>query len=97
MKQNIVLLLLVILLSVIPLLINLPMGEDPTFSGSDGKTEKAISEIQPTFKAWAFPLWVPPSSEMESLLFALQAAIGAGALGYCLGNFHGRYKREQKS
>ena len=29
--------------------------------------------------------WEPPSGEIESLLFALQAAIGAGFIGYYVG------------
>jgi cobalt/nickel transport protein len=30
-------------------------------------------------------LWKPPSDEVESLLFSLQAALGAGFLGYVIG------------
>ena len=43
---------------------------------------------------WFEPLFSPDSGEVESGLFALQAAIGAGILGYCLGRLHGR-RRER--
>ncbi len=43
----------------------------------------------PNFQPWAHPIWTPPSPEIESLLFALQAAIGAGVIGYVLGRAHG--------
>ncbi len=35
------------------------------------------------------PLWEPPSPEIESLLFAVQAALGAGVLGYYFGRRRG--------
>jgi cobalt/nickel transport protein len=44
-----------------------------------------ITQIRPDYQRWAVPLWEPPSGEIESLLFALQAAIGAGLLGYYFG------------
>ncbi len=36
-------------------------------------------------QALGAPLWEPPSGEIESLLFALQAAIGAGLVGFYFG------------
>ena len=35
-------------------------------------------------------MWTPPSKEIESLLFSLQAALGAGLLGYYVGLRRGR-------
>ena len=47
----------------------------------------------------ALPLWLlpePASGEVESLLFALQAAIGAGVVGFVLGRITKKpEKREQ--
>lgn len=55
------------------------------FKGSDDLGTDAISEARPDYKPWFQPLWKPPSDEVESMLFALQAAIGAGFLGYVIG------------
>jgi cobalt/nickel transport protein len=38
-------------------------------------------------------LYEPPSDEIESLLFALQAALGAGFIGYYIGYKRGKTKR----
>jgi len=61
------------------------MPADEPFTGSDGQAESAIQTIRPDYQPWASPLWEPPSVEIESLLFALQAALGAGFLGYYVG------------
>ena len=42
------------------------------------------------YQPWFEPLWTPPSKEIESLLFSLQAALGAGLLGYYVGLRRGR-------
>lgn len=55
------------------------------FKGSDDLGTDAISEARPGYKPWFQPLWKPPSDEVESMFFALQAAIGAGFLGYVIG------------
>ena len=38
----------------------------------------------------------PPSGEIESLLFALQAAIGAGFIGYFIGYTRGKSKQKKE-
>lgn len=58
------------------------------FEGSDDQGSAAIAASVPGFKPWAHPLWEPPSPEIESLLFALQAALGAGVIGYVIGRIH---------
>lgn len=91
---NWLLILGVILLAVIPLLI----VEDSEFGGADGLAEEAIGEVSPDYAPWFEPLMEPPGGETESLLFALQAAIGAGAIGYIFGLLKGRatpVKREE--
>ncbi|MEH2460935.1 energy-coupling factor ABC transporter substrate-binding protein [Nostoc sp.] len=60
------------------------------FAGSDDKAEKAITEIQPGYKPWFKSFFQPASSEIESLLFASQAALGAGVVGYAIGLYKGR-------
>lgn len=83
-RTNLLLLLGVVVLIVAPLA--LVHGK---FQGSDDQGSAAIAASAPGFKPWAHPLWTPPSPEIESLLFALQAALGAGVIGYVLGRIHG--------
>jgi cobalt/nickel transport protein len=87
-KWTIILLIAVIALAVVPLLV--AAGGD--FGGSDDKAETAITEIDPGYTPWFSSIWEPPSGEIESLLFALQAAIGAGLVFYALGYYMGRAK-----
>jgi cobalt/nickel transport protein len=60
------------------------------FSGSDGQGTKAIQRIQPGYKPWLAPIVTLPSREIESLLFATQAALGAGLVGFVIGLYRGR-------
>lgn len=78
---NIILIVFVVLLAIVPLIIK--NGEE--FSGADDQAQKAITEIDKNYKPWFKNVWEPPSGEVESLLFALQAAIGAGVIGYYFG------------
>jgi cobalt/nickel transport protein len=78
---------IVIALAIVPLFMN-PGSE---FGGADGEAEGAILEVAPNYEPWFEPLWSPPGGETESLLFALQAALGAGVIGYYFG-----VKRGQK-
>lgn len=61
-----------------------------SFAGSDDRASDAIGELRPDYKPWAQPLWKPSGSSTESFLFALQAAAGAGFIGYYLGLQRGR-------
>lgn len=87
---NITLLVLVIAIAVIPLVFK----SKAEFSGSDDQAEKAITEINKDYKPWFSPIWEPPSGEIESLLFALQAGIGSLVIGYYIGYVRGRKKKE---
>jgi cobalt/nickel transport protein len=62
------------------------------FKGSDDLGTQAIEEAAPGYKPWFQPLWKPPSDEVESLLFSLQAALGAGFLGYVIGRRQSSHK-----
>lgn len=55
------------------------------FGGADERAQNAIGTIAPAYQPWFSPLFEPPSGEISSLLFALQAAIGAGVIGFWLG------------
>lgn len=60
------------------------------FAGADEQAEKAINDLAPGYKPWAEPLWEPPSGEVESFLFALQAAAGSAFIGYFIGYYRGK-------
>ncbi len=67
------------------------------YKGTDEQAEGAIKEITGgAYEPVAKPLWQPPSGEIESLLFGLQAAIGAGVLGYFLGYYRAKKKHENE-
>jgi cobalt/nickel transport protein len=91
-RTNLLLLLGVVLLVVLPLA--LVHGK---FEGSDDQGSAAIAASVPGFKPWAHPVWTPPSPEIESLLFALQAALGAGVIGYVVGRIHGASQAKDAS
>ena len=66
------------------------------FGGADGQAEEVILELQPDYEPWFEPILEPASGEVESLLLALQAAIGAGVVGFVLGRITKKpEKREQ--
>ncbi|HEY9578011.1 MAG TPA: energy-coupling factor ABC transporter substrate-binding protein [Pseudobacillus sp.] len=91
--KNILLLILVVCLAVVPLVIN----KTAEFNGADGQAEEAITEINPDYTPWFDALWEPPSGEVESLLFVLQAAIGALFIGYFIGSSRMKKKLEEKA
>ncbi len=88
--QNLILLLAIVVIVITALVLN-PFSE---FEGADGIAEDLISEVNPEYEAWFEPFWEPPGSETESLLFALQAALGSGIFCFGLGYFTGKRKKE---
>lgn len=60
------------------------------YNGADSQAQEAITAIQPDYQPWANHLFQPASKEIESLLFASQAALGAGVIGYVIGLYKGR-------
>lgn len=59
------------------------------FGGSDGAATDAITAGSPQYEPWFSPFWAP-ETQIESGLFALQAALGAGFLGFILGSLRER-------
>lgn len=91
-KTIIILLLICVLIAVIPLAIN----KESEFGGADGAAEEIIMEISPDYEPWASPILEPPGGETESLLFCIQAALGAGVFGYGFGVLRERSRLENK-
>lgn len=89
--QNLLLMIAVILLVALPLrMVRKPApGVDgktmEIFRGTDDQAKDVIATIAPGYHPWFKSLLEPPSGEIGSLLFALQAAMGAGFIGYYLG------------
>ena len=88
MKRGAVLFILMFALILFALFTN-PGAE---FGGADGQAEDVIAQLDPGYEAWFHPIWEPPSGEIESLLFALQAALGTGFICFYLGYQIGRTK-----
>ena len=89
--QNTLLALGVVALAVLPLALISPAQKGgEIFGGADDHATQLIETLRPGYHRLMAPLWEPPSSEIESLLFGLQSALGAGALAYCLGYWRGR-------
>lgn len=91
----------VVVLTVAPLLfVRTPaLGPDgkaqALFGGSDDAARDAITVIAPHYRPWFAPL-MEPGPEIASMLFALQAAIGAGVIGYWLGASVTRQRERQR-
>ncbi len=91
-KLTVVLLLLVLAIIVVPQVIQ----KDAEFGGADGEAEAAITEIDPNYKPWFSSFFEPASGEIESLLFASQAALGAGIVGYYIGATRTKHKMKEE-
>ena len=87
-KWYIILFLAVTILFAIPFMIG---GE---FEGADVSGGNALEEMGVT--PWFNPIFEPPSGEVETGFFALQAAIGGLIVGYFLGNFRGQAQARRR-
>lgn len=92
MKKNLILIGIVVILTIIPLVVQ----KGAEFGGADGKAQELITQINPDFKPWFSYIWEPPSGEIASLLFALQAALGAGFVGYFIGFSRGKKHKDKE-
>jgi cobalt/nickel transport protein len=90
-KKNIALIVLVMLIGITPLVIN----KGAEFGGSDDAAGALIAQLRPSYKPWFSSIWEPPSGEIASMLFALQAALGAGFVCFFFGYYIGKRKGEE--
>ncbi|MFZ5652135.1 MAG: energy-coupling factor ABC transporter substrate-binding protein [Bacillota bacterium] len=90
--KNMLLVILVVALAVVPLAIH----SGAEFGGADGEAEKVIKDVNPGYQPWFESIWEPPGGEIESLIFALQAAIGSGFIGYYFGYVRGKRRVQEK-
>lgn len=73
----------------------LPFLLNPTaqFGGADDAGSQIIEQQSPGYAPWFSPFWEPPP-ETASMLFALQAAIGAIIIGYFIGYTQAKGEKE---
>jgi cobalt/nickel transport protein len=88
---NVGLLSSALVLSLAPVLI----FQGKEFKATDSKNQTAIEEVQPGYKPWFEPVIKPSGGEVETFLFATQAAIGSGVTCYILGLYKGRNERQR--
>lgn len=81
-----------LLIGIFAAIVILPLAINRTaeYGGADGQAEAEILQSNPDYQPWFESFWEPPSSEVESLLFALQASIGTGFIAYFFGLMKGR-------
>lgn len=81
-RKNLLLILICASLVCLSLFLGSRNGD---FEGADSIVQEQIVEIDENYKPWFSSILKPPSGEIESLLFSLQAAIGGGFVGFYIG------------
>ena len=66
------------------------------FGATDSNFTAAIEESHPDYKPWFKPVIKDSGPEVQTFLFAAQAGIGAGVMGYILGLYKGRSERRER-
>ena len=92
MRTALLILALVVMVC-LPLVLHRSNTGPNAFGGTDDKATAVVARLDPDYKPWMHSLWSPPSGEIATLLFSLQAALGAGVIGYYLGYLKGRGRK----
>ena len=87
MKQTTKWLLIVLMIALVVIPLLFIEGE---YGGADDAAGEVIEESNPDYEPWFNSIFEPKSGEIESLLFALQAAIVAIVIGYFFGYYKGK-------
>ena len=90
-RRTAIMLLIIIVLVAFPLLF-----ESKAVSAPSSDDQGPAWILSTGYIPWVHPLWEPPNSDMEAGLFALQAALGAGIMGYVFGIWHVQAKIRKK-
>lgn len=96
MKKNgkwfliLVLAVVVVAVAALPLFLN-----SLDFIGADDAAGKSVATIDPGYKPWAKPVIEFAGENTETLLFCLQAGVGAGVLGLGFGYLVLRKKNQK--
>lgn len=91
-KKQVLTILALILVCAVIMIFPLMTIRDSEFGGADGAAEEVIAELDPDYEPWAESLIELPGGETESLLFCLQAALGAAVVGFGFGYLVARKK-----
>ena len=91
-KKKITTILILVILCAVILIFPLMTIKDSEFGGADGAAEEVIANLDPDYEPWAESILEPPGGETESMLFCLQAALGAVVIGYGFGYLTARKK-----
>ena len=93
-KLTLIVVLLIAVIGLLSAFVPQMIGITAQRGGADAAAANKIVKMS-DYKPWFSPIWKPPSGEIESLLFSLQAAIGAGIIGYIAGLYTGRKEKKR--
>ena len=91
-KKKVMTILILLALCAVILIFPLLTIRDSEFGGADGAAEEVIAAVDPDYEPWAESLIELPGGETETLLFCLQAALGAVVIGFGFGYLVARKK-----
>jgi cobalt/nickel transport protein len=79
-------------------LVALPLvNQKSSYKGTDDQVKGIVGELHADYKPWWSGMGISLGDDVVSMLFAVQAALGAGILGYGLGYMKGSQKKEKTS
>jgi len=93
-RRDVVLLLCALAIVAVPLLVVKAPAGGEGFGGTDAAAQSLVRKIAPGYEPWFKPIWQPPGTEIASGLFAIQAGLGCGFIGYYVGLSVGRRRRQ---